>query len=52
MAAEKGIDNEKKDKCSSYKKFIDLLFYNLKYRPVTQQSLELMITAFFSGFDF
>jgi hypothetical protein len=28
-----------------------LLYYNLKYRPVFQQSLELMVEAFFSGYD-
>jgi hypothetical protein len=28
------------------------LFYNLKYRPVFQQTLELTIKAFFSGCDF
>ena len=31
------------------KAFIDLLFYNLKYRQYTPQSLELMIEAFLSG---
>lgn len=29
--------------------FINLLFYNLKYRTYTQQSLELMIEAFLCG---
>jgi hypothetical protein len=29
--------------------FINLLFYNLKYRTYTPQSLELMIEAFFSA---
>jgi hypothetical protein len=29
--------------------FVNLLFYNMKYRICTQQSLELMIGAFFSG---
>ena len=33
------------------KKFIELLFYNLKYRTYTQQSLELMIEAFLTGCD-
>ena len=33
------------------KVFIDLLFYNLKYRHYTQQSLELMIEAFLCGCD-
>jgi len=31
--------------------FINLLFYNLKHRPYTQQSLELMIEAFLCGSD-
>ena len=31
------------------KVFIDLLFYHLKYRTLTQQSLELMIEAFLCG---
>ncbi len=31
------------------KSFYHLLFYNLKYRKYTQQSLELMIEAFFLG---
>ena len=34
------------------KTFQSLLFYNLKYRSVSQQSLELMIEAFFCGCDF
>jgi len=34
------------------KTFQSLLFYNLKYRHVSQQSLELMIEAFFCGCDF
>ena len=33
------------------KVFIDLLFYNLKFRTYTQQSLELMIEAFLCGCD-
>jgi hypothetical protein len=32
--------------------FVVLLVYNLKYRQVSQQSLELMIKAFYSGCDF
>jgi len=32
--------------------FVVLLIYNLKYRQVSQQSLELMIKAFYSGCDF
>jgi hypothetical protein len=33
-------------------RFIALLFYNLKYRLYTQQSIELMISAFFCGYRF
>lgn len=47
---EMGIDY--KD-CSEAKEitnnFIDLLYYNLKFRVYTPQSLELMIEAFFCG---
>lgn len=32
--------------------FINLLFYNLKYRQYTPQTLELMIEAFLCGIDF
>jgi hypothetical protein len=52
IASEKGISREQKEKNPTFKKFMDLLFYNLKYRPVSTQSLELMIEAFFSGCDF
>lgn len=33
-------------------KFIELLFYNFKYRLFTQKSLEMMISAFFCGASF
>jgi len=46
------IDKEKISKNTSFNEFRSLLFYNLKYRPVFQQSLELTIKAFFSGCDF
>jgi hypothetical protein len=52
IASEKNIPKDKKENNPTFKKFQDLLFYNLKYRPVSQQSLELMIEAFFSGCDF
>jgi len=52
MATEKNIARDKRGSNPTFKKFQDLLFYNLKYRPVSQQSLELMIEAFFSGCDF
>lgn len=32
--------------------FLNLLYYNFKYRLFTQQSLELMISAFFLGSNF
>ena len=36
----------------SFEDFQILLFYNLKYRQLTQQSLELMINSFSCGCDF
>lgn len=30
--------------------FLDLIYYNFKYRTYTQQSLELMVAAFFCGY--
>jgi hypothetical protein len=48
----KDIDDEEKKKNKSWKKFEDLLYYHLKYRHLSQQSLELMIKAFFCGCDF
>jgi hypothetical protein len=49
MLYSKEIQNEKfKERL---KVFIDLLFYNLKYRTYTQQSLELMIESFLCGCD-
>jgi len=47
----RNIDNDKKNKSPALEGFQSLLFYNLKYRSVTQQSLELMIEAFFCGCD-
>ena len=35
-----------------YDSFYTMLYYNLKYRLVTQQSIELMICAFFGGHEF
>jgi len=46
------IDNHKKNNHSTFGEFQALLNYNLKYRPISQQSLELMIEAFFCGYDF
>jgi len=52
IATEKNIPKDKRENNPTFKKLQELLFYNLKYRPVSQQSLELMIEAFFSGCDF
>lgn len=42
---------EYKKKDPSYESFYYMLFYNLKYRIITQQSLELMIESFYCGCD-
>ena len=34
---------------AEFTQFMTLLFYNLKYRLYTQQSIELMVSAFFCG---
>ena len=52
IATERNISKERRENNPTFKKFNELLFYNLKYRPVSQQSLELMIEAFFGGYDF
>jgi len=52
IATDKNISKDQRDNNPTFKKFQELLFYNLKYRPVSQQSLELMIEAFFCGCDF
>ena len=45
MLAEMGIpQNSANDR---YAGFLDLIYYNFRYRTYTQQSLELMIEAFF-----
>ena len=49
MPYSKEIQNEKFK--GRLKVFIDLLFYNIKYRTYTQQSLELMIESFLCGCD-
>lgn len=52
MLKEQGItydvNTDLKNK-ESAKRFINLFFYNIKYRTYTPQSLELMIDAFFLG---
>jgi hypothetical protein len=50
--AEKSIDSNAGKTNPTFQKFQFLLFYNLKYRPFSQQSLELMIEACFCGCDF
>jgi len=52
ISKERKIDNNMKSKNSSFNNFYNMLFYNLKYRLVTQQSLELTVDAFFGGYDF
>lgn len=53
ILAEAGLPCEPKKQSKEFqerlKRFINLLFYNMKYRLYTQQSLELMIEAFLSG---
>jgi hypothetical protein len=53
MLAEAGIKYGRDTKNTKYKHrlsvFINLFFYNLKYRTYSPQSLELMIEAFLSG---
>ena len=48
----KKLDGKKCAENATFNKFQSLLFYNLKYRPITQQSLELMVEAFFCGCGF
>lgn len=52
MIAEKEIDYVSNSKSINViKELHDLILYNLKYRLYTQQSMELMVTSFFSGYD-
>jgi len=53
LLSEKGIDTSKNCPSKAFNEFQSLLMYNLQYRPVSQQSLELMAKAFFfCGYDF
>jgi hypothetical protein len=52
MAKKKNIDDKKRAINPTFKAFKSLLYRNLKYRTISQQSLELMIEAFFCGCDF
>jgi hypothetical protein len=53
ILAEAGLPCDNKNQSKEFQEklntFIDLLFYNMKYRTYTQQSLELMIEAFLCG---
>jgi hypothetical protein len=55
ILAEAGLPYKSKEQTAEFQerlnKFIDLLFYNFKYRAYTQQSLELMVEAFLCGCD-
>jgi hypothetical protein len=51
ILSEKSIVSDTIAKNPTFAKFQSLLFYNLKYRQLSQQSLELMIEAFFCGCD-
>jgi hypothetical protein len=51
ILAEKHIGSDVYGTNKSFYKFQELLYYNLKYRPVSQQSFELMVGAFFCGYD-
>jgi hypothetical protein len=52
ILAEKNISGTKCTQNATFNKFQSLLFYHLKYRSITQQTLELMVEAFFCGYDF
>lgn len=49
MLEEMGISlNEKNPR---FEQFLDLVYYNFKYRLYTQQTLELMVESFFCGYS-
>jgi hypothetical protein len=52
ILTEKNISPTQSVQNATFENFKSLIYYNLKYRLVTQQSLELMIEAFFCGCDF
>ena len=52
ILAEKNITGTQCTQNTTFNKFQSLLFYHLKYRSITQQTLELMVEAFFCGYDF
>lgn len=49
MFAEMGIDLSAKN--PRFMDFLELMYYNFKYRLYTQQSLEFMVEAFFCGYS-
>lgn len=49
MLEEMGISLTEKN--PRFEQFLDLVYYNFKYRLYTQQSLELMIESFFCGYS-
>jgi hypothetical protein len=49
ILAEKSIDGKRTAQNATFNHFQSQLFYNLKYRQVSQKSLELMIDTFFCG---
>ena len=49
MLAEMGIPQNSENK--RFENFLDLIYYNFKYRVYTQKSLELMVEAFFCGYE-
>ena len=50
MLKEAGVDPDSNN--PRLMPFLKLIYYNFKFRTFTQQSLELMITAFFCGCKF
>jgi len=52
MLSDRKIDGNQCQGNATFQEFQSHLFHHLKYRPVTQQSLELMVGAFFCGCDF
>lgn len=49
MLAEMGITMQEKN--SRFENFLNLMYYNFKYRLYTQQTLEFMVEAFFCGYS-
>lgn len=49
MFVEMGIDLNARNE--RFNNFLDLMYYNFKYRTFTQQTLEFMVEAFFCGYS-